>query len=246
MRSRNRNIARKKPKPRKQLLVNDNNAEYKLLSYEISDEPIIDRDFRRLPRSIQDELENIYQQLNRLTFGKDTHLAISRLEELVEQYPHIPNISNYLAAAYFVTHSNKFEVCVQENYRKHPDYLFARIHYAEQCLKNNEAEKINEIFKEGLDLKLLYPQRNRFHVSEYIGFSTLMCRYYVMIAEQQAAELILQSLEKIAPGHPAIRKARRIVRGTFLTRIINKFRRLILGNRGKNFSDGNKQSGMKA
>ena len=212
-------MVKKKSKPRSQASINKDKPGYKHLSYEVTYEPIIDSGYRKLPQSIQNELEDIHAKLASPLLLRKNPLILSRLEELVEQYPDVPNISNFLAAAYSVTRSPKLEALILENYRKHPDYLFARIHYAESCLKHNELEKINDIFKEGYDLKLLYPQRKQFHVSEFVGFGTLMCRYYLMTGKREAAEIMLQLLEKVAPEHPMVRQIRRKVRGTFLSRL---------------------------
>lgn len=214
----------KKSKPRNNSVIDKNQAEpHQRLSYEITDEPMFDNNnYLKLPQSIQDELDNIHAQLTPAKLSAKNSPTISRLEELVKQYPDVPVISNYLAAAYSTINSPKFDTCVQENYQKHPDYLFARIHYADQCLEHNEMEKIKEIFKEGFDLKLLYPQRTRFHLSEFVGFGTFLCRYYVETGEQERAEMILQALKQIAPDHPAVEQASFTVEGNNLLSLIQK------------------------
>ena len=54
--------------------------------------------------------------------------AIPELETLLHTYPHVPNIYNYLSVAYSAAgEKEKAEHLVAENYRRHPDYLFARI-----------------------------------------------------------------------------------------------------------------------
>jgi len=234
-----------KIKKRKQTSSSSKKEAYKLVSYEISEEPMIDEVYRSLPQSIQDELDDIHAKIHR-PLNKDSERIISRLEELVEQYPQVPQIYNYLAAAYNLTGSNKFEACVEENYKKHPDYLFARVHYAGQCMDRNELEKIPEIFKEGYDLKLLYPHRNRFHISEFIAFNALMCRYYDTIGKRQAAELMLKSLEKIAPEHPATIQVRDCMQKSLLDMLLEKVKQVKSGNQPQQSSDGDKPSNFEA
>jgi hypothetical protein len=214
----------KKSKPHNNSAINKNQAEsHQRLSYEITDEPMFDNNnYRNLPESIQDELDNIHAQLTPAKLSAKNSTTISRLEELVKQYPDVPVISNYLAAAYSTINSPKFDTCVQENYQKHPDYLFARIHYADQCLERDELDKIKEIFKEGFDLKLLYPQRTRFHLSEFIGFGTFLCRYFMETGEQERAEMILHALEEIAPDHPAVKQASFTVESNTLMNLLQK------------------------
>jgi tetratricopeptide (TPR) repeat protein len=227
-------MAKKKSKPRTPSTVNKDKPAYKQLSYEITYEPIIHNRYQKLPQSIQDELKDLQGKLaSPLRLGRNPAI-LSRLEELVEQYPDMPNISNYLAAAYSVTRSPKLEAVILDNYRKHPDYLFARLHYAELCLNRNELEKIKAIFKEGYDLKLLYPHRKQFHVSEFVGFGTFICRYYLMIGERDAAELMLQLLEQAAPNNPIVQQIRHKVSDSFLSRLVGK---LTASNQKKSSAD---------
>lgn len=218
-------MATKKSKSNNKSSVTPINEERKLLSYEITDEPTVNNNgYRLLPESIQNELDNIHGQLTsqKLSAKKKSALVL-RLEELEVLYPSVPVISNYLVIAYSMTNSSKVNACIQDNYRKHPGYLFARIQYAEQCLKNNELEKIKEIFKEGFDLKLLYPERELFHVSEFVGLGSFLCRYFVEIGEQEKAEMILQALEKIAPDHPAVEQAAIAVEENLLVSMLKQF-----------------------
>jgi tetratricopeptide (TPR) repeat protein len=192
------------------------------LGYEVTNDPIIDETSQRLPRPIKDELEAIHSELTPWKLLKKDSTTLSRLEELVEKYPKVPRIGNYLTAAYEMVRHPKLEPFIQENYNRNPDYLFARIHYAELCIKRKEFDKIKTIFKEGLDLKLLYPQRKRFHTSEFAAFSNLLCRYYIKTGDRQAAETALKNLETIAADHPGTKNARRIVGGNFIVRFIRK------------------------
>ncbi len=61
---------------------------------------------------------------------------------------------------------DKAEVIIKKNYEQNPDYLFAKCNYAEICFHRGQIEKIPEIFNNKFDLKLLYPKRKRFHISE--------------------------------------------------------------------------------
>ena len=234
-----------KIKKRKQTPTSNKKDGIILLSYEISEEPIFDKRYHSLPQAIQDELADIHEKIFHLQ-DKVSDRMISRLDELVKQNPQIPQISNYLACAYQLTNSNKLFACVEENYKKHPDYLFARVHYADQCMDNNELEKIPEVFKEGYELKLLYPHRNRFHISEFIAFNAVMCRYYDTIGERHAAEVILKSLEKIAPQHPATKQAKHCMQTSFLDKLLKKVKLVKSVNWPKQSADDNKPSSFEA
>ena len=158
----------------------------------------------------------------------------------------MPQISNFLAAAYNLTDSDKFDACVEDNYKRNPTYLFARIEYARQCMDKNEPGKIPEIFKAGGDLKVLYPHRNRFHISEFIAFNAVMCRYYHTIGERQAAEVMFESLEKLAPEHPATIQARHCMKETLLEKLHKNLKLINSGNRPQQSSNEDKLSSFEA
>jgi hypothetical protein len=117
----------------------------------------------------------------------------------------------------------KAEACVLEAYRRHPTYLFAKVNYANVCLQKGEISKIPEIFDHKLDLKLLYPRRTRFHVSEFTGFAGVMCRYYGAIGEWDAAVIYYQILKQLAPKHPITKHAKRLLYPRFWIRWLRKW-----------------------
>ncbi len=97
------------------------------VEYEITAEPIHDRRYKRLPRRVKDAFDRLHAEAQ-----KRPHKAIPELLELLEQYPNMPTLYNYLSVAYSRSgQRKKAEEIIQENYRRNPDYLFARLNYAE-------------------------------------------------------------------------------------------------------------------
>src|SRR5262249_45253070 len=142
--------------------------------YDITDEPLDNCDIKRLPSQVQARIDALYE----LALHDPTQ-AIPALEHLVTAYPHIPLLSNYLCVAYLYSGDlEKTDACVREAYRRHPQYLFAKVNYAHQCLQQGEVEKIPDIFNHQCNLKRLYPHRTRFHLSEFTNFAGVMCRYF--------------------------------------------------------------------
>jgi len=182
--------------------------------YDITDEPLDNRDIKKLPGQVQARIDELYE----LALHHPTQ-AIPELERLVTTYPHIPMLSNYLSVAYL--HSGdleKTDACVREAYRRHPQYLFAKVNYANLCLQHGESEKVPGIFDHAFDLKQLYPHRTRFHVSEFAGFAGVMCRYCCAIGEQDTALLYYQMLKQVAPKHPMTKHAKRALYPPFWVR----------------------------
>ena len=183
--------------------------------YEITFSPIQDRHYRRLPRRVKDAIERLHDEAQRRP-----HKAIPELLEWIEKYPNIPMLYNYLSVAYSLAgQREKSEAVSQENYRRNPDYLFARLNYAEICLAKGEYEKIGEIFEHKYDLKLLYPKRKRFHISEVANFMGLIGVYFFETGEREAAEKYYKILQQIAPGYPMTKRLRRKLFPNLLQRL---------------------------
>lgn len=177
-------------------------SEVRLLEYEITSEPIHHRWYRRLPRQVQEDIERLHYDSQRRP-----RKAIPELLELVEKYPDVPVLYNYLSVAYSRTDQRKkAEEIVRENYQHNPDYLFARLNYAEICLSKGKYEKVAEVFEHKFNLKLLYPKRNCFHISEAANFIGLVGVYFFEIGKIEVAEKYHEALQKIAPDFPMTKR----------------------------------------
>ncbi len=185
-----------------------------LSEYEITDEPLENRHIKKLPAQVQARIDDLYE----LAQHHPTQ-AIPELERLVTTYPRVPTFPNYLSLAYLAAGDlEKTEACVREAYRRHPQYLFAKVNYANLCLQKGETGKIPGIFAHTFDLKQLYPHRTRFHVSECTGFAWVMCRYCCAIGERKTAALYYQMLKQVAPRHPMTKHAKRVLYPPFWIR----------------------------
>jgi tetratricopeptide (TPR) repeat protein len=182
--------------------------------YDITDEPLENRHIKRLPSQVQARIDDLYELAQH-----DPTQVIPELERLIVTYPDVPTFYNYLSIAYL--HSGDQEqatALVWEAYRRHPQYLFAKVNYANLCLQHGEIEKVPGIFAHTFDLKQLYPHRTRFHVSEFTGFAWVMCRYFCAIGERETAALYYQMLKHVAPRHPMTKQAKRTLYPPFWIR----------------------------
>ena len=186
--------------------------------YTITDEPILDRNFQKLPEDVQEQIQELHDLAKR-----SPRQAIPILEDLLEAYPHIPQVYNHLASAYAnAGDTEKMNAVVLENYRRHPDYLFAKCNYAELCIQNAEFGKIPAIFSNNFDLKMLYPRRKVFHVSEVATFMGTVGFYFFKAGQHQTAQLCCDILRQVAPGHPLTRRLRRALHPPLLLRLLMK------------------------
>ena len=187
--------------------------EVHLLSYDIVFEPLKKTD--HLPKPVQDQLDDLHDLL-----FTDPKSAIPPLLQLKKQFPKVPVIYNYLTAAYGRAGEHEAtRQLAEENFRLNPQYLFARINYAQFCLMDGRWERIPDIFEGKFDLKLLYPKRTQFHVTEFSGFTGVMCSYFSLIGEKETAKLLYESLLEVAPDSESVRFANVFVKPSLLQRL---------------------------
>lgn len=187
-------------------------------TYEVTTEPIHNRQYEQLPRRVKNAIDRLYYQSQR-----EPRKAIPELRKLVKQYPDVPTLYNFLSVAYSQAgQPKKAEAVTRKNYERNPDYLFARLNYAELCLMRGDYDKIEEIFENKFDLKSLYPERDRFHVSEVAGFMGLAGVYFLETGERDAAEKYDEILQEIAPDNPMARKLHQRLHPNLLQRLLMK------------------------
>ena len=212
---------RKKATRRSALTSQDELNELKtvrIVEYEITLEPIEDRQYKRLPGQVKDAIERLHHEAQR-----NPRQAIPELVDLVKQYPQIPMLYNYLSVAYSQAgQRGKAEEAIRENYLRNRDYLFARLNYAELCLARGDYEQIAEIFEHKFDLKLLYPNRKRFHISEVANFMGLISIYFLKTDKRESAMRYYEILKDIAPSYPMTKMLRRKLHPGFLGRMLRR------------------------
>lgn len=176
-----------------------NKAYIAYYEYTITDEPL---KLIKIPPELEKETEELFCKV----YEKPEEV-IGRLENLIKTYPNIPQFYNYLSVAYSrIGDYEKAEEVTESNYKKNPDYLFAKLNYAEICIQKRELEKIPEIFDNKFELKVLYPERNKFHISEVIGFWGVTGIYFALRGYTQQAQLCYKNLKQLAPKHPFTKK----------------------------------------
>ncbi len=215
---------RRKNKKTRSHLKERRSQHFKLLEYEITMEPIHDRHYMRLPDHIKDKIDDLYD----LVQEKPDQTVISDLEALIEKYPKVPVLYNYLSAAYSRSgDKEKYQEAIKKNYKLNPDYLFARLNYAELFAQQGSYEKIAEIFDHKFDLKLLYPKRKKFHLTEVANFMAFIGIYFLKTGKKELAEQYYKSIAEIAYDYPMVQKLRKQLYPGFFKRTFCK----MIGNR---------------
>jgi tetratricopeptide (TPR) repeat protein len=187
----------------------------KLLSYTISYDPMPDTSRMR-----NSDLESAMEGVRRQLFDEsqdDPETAIPKLEALLVRFPDEPMLLNWLATAMqSAGDTEKAEAIALRNFQANPDYLFAKLNYAHMQLAKGDLEAVERILDKKFDLKLLYPERDVFHATEFIAMSHLMVSYWVKKGEFDAARRLFEAMQEILPGHPSTVRLRGMIEGTYL------------------------------
>ena len=99
---------------------------YKLFGYEIT----TDKKFMDVEFGITPELQLQFESLN-FEMAKGGEMILNRLLGLIEKYPNVPHLKNFLMVAY--SNSGDDEKAIEVNHwlvQEHPDYLFGKINLA--------------------------------------------------------------------------------------------------------------------
>ena len=165
------------------------------LGYSISRAPVDDGDLRELPDEVQDQIESLYERVQVKPSG-----TITEIKLLIDIYPHIPQLYNYLYAAYATTgKKTKAKKIMKDNYERNPSYLFAKLNYSDYLVEQGKFEAVAEIYDYKFDLAQLYPDRNTFHESEVISFYGVIGHYFVMTNNYNKAMRCLNVLKALSP-----------------------------------------------
>jgi hypothetical protein len=181
-----------------------------VLSYDITDDALPEPAHGGTPVETilsAQERQDVYQRAQ-----DDPQSVIPRLRELVERFADVPVLHNWLVVAYTAAGDDEAaDRAAELLYQRHPQYLFGRLHLAQRALAEGDLVRFEALFEKKFDLKLLYPWRDVFHISEYLSFASLLVEYYVRTQEDQAAEILLETMEQIAPDAPHTQRAREIL-----------------------------------
>lgn len=163
--------------------------------YEITGD-IIESKYNRFDSNEQ-ELE--YIRLHGLVIHEqEAELAIQQLKKAIAKWPGKALFYNLLQSAYATNNQDReSDSCIKEMFRLFPDYLFAKISYANMLIDEGKAEKALGVFRDKTNLNHLYPERRVFHFSEVASYYGTLCRYYTAIGDIDLADAYMHFLVKV-------------------------------------------------
>jgi len=201
-----------------------------IVSYEITDEPLLDPAIAALPEADQRQIDAVAQG----TF--DSPAALRRAaEDLIERFPNIAVLWNqcYRAAAELEEFTRAEEIAA-EMMARFPRYVFGFCNYVMALLHSGtdrieEARALVETGPRGplFLLAAFDPSRTLFHVSEVRAYAMMAGRYLVATGRLDAARVQLEMLKDAAPDEPQTKAfAELLETKTALEDVVNALRQI--------------------
>lgn len=178
--------------------------------------------------------------------------ATKQLEAAVEQMPDLPMLKNWLYIAYMSSGRDAdADAILDRTVRDHPDYLFGRIALAQRHILHGQYDRVLETLGGVLDLKLMYPHRTRFHISEVVALWGVVGQWLACTGETDAAMSYYEQLCQVAPDDPVTERLEflllpQIVKATLREMVKPQRRRSAKQARKKSPTKENGQSGQDA
>jgi len=173
--------------------MNKNNRQLEVYGYKISSSPeVINRIFGITPQ-IQAKITEMSMHVQR---GKNS--AHKELNDLIKIHPQVPQFKNLLSVlCNRLGNTQKALEINRDIIELHPDYLYGKLNLANEFITKNQYEKVPKILGKEMELKMLYPQRNEFHVGEVISFNQTALHYFVGIKHLDDAQMRYDIIEKL-------------------------------------------------
>lgn len=153
-----------------------------------------------------EEIEELIQKAYRIAH-KPKKDSLPRLLKLVNKYPHVPAFKNYLTSYYMaVGNSEKANQANRWLVKEHPNYLYGRLNLAGQYIFEEKFEEAEKLLGKALDLQEMYPDREVFHVGEWLSYLNVSCHYLFAIGNLKAAASRINMANEFLPDHPIVQK----------------------------------------
>lgn len=124
--------------------------------------------------------------------------------EWQKKHPNIAALDNLIT--YLHLRNGKIDLAekaILQSYLSYPNYLFAKINYADQCIRKNKLSEISQIFP-SFDLHTLFPKKSFFHAVEFRGFMMVAASYYFKKKDLAQTKKYLELAAMADPYHPSV------------------------------------------
>lgn len=145
------------------------------------------------------EVAPIIERLHRDARDKRKIKIIGELKTLIEKYPRLPVLQNYLSVAYTVRGSGAKAVEINRKLAEEfPDYLFGKLNMAADAYNKHQYELMPQWMGPTMKLKDLYPGKTVFHIGEVASYYQMAVRYFAAMKNKEEAEERFALLEELS------------------------------------------------
>lgn len=167
--------------------------------YKITGEPI----GPKIPETLEKQLQSLYEEIQ-----NPKPKTVDKIFRLIKKYPKNIQLKNYLVTTYSgLGRDNDARIANDKILREHPEYFFARLIKANEYLAENKFEEINDLLGKGINLQDIYPDREIFHITEFLSLQFFAVKYYLKLKDLVQAEIRLQMMADIDEDSPQYRQA---------------------------------------
>lgn len=168
------------------------------IGYNITTDP----DYLDEQNAITPELKSKIERYHKMALsGKKS--SVQKIKDAIEQYPDNPQLKNFLFVLY--SKLKEYQKMYDVNNRiiaEHPNYLFGKLNLANEYILKEEYDKIPEVLGQGIELNLLYPERDTFHLVEFLAFYSCAILYFTAIGDIEQAQIRYDLMHELAPDMP--------------------------------------------
>lgn len=168
-------------------------------SMQITEEPIITESYLKMSAEDRRLFESYYYRIN-----ENPKEAEKVLKNLIDKYPdHLPLQNNLIGVYEVMGQMERVFQMIEEMYEKHPDYLFAKSSYARLKMKQGDPDAVTKIYR-GFTLADECPDRDTFHISEFIDHCSVFFDYFCLKGQYERAEMYASMAKNIDPDNPNV------------------------------------------
>ncbi|MBS0629359.1 MAG: hypothetical protein JSS30_03940 [Verrucomicrobia bacterium] len=163
--------------------------------------------FEAMPDALKESLpeQELHRYLELLQQIQMKPRAVYKeVQEFCAKYSHVPEVVNMLTFAHIQNYRvAEAEKLIESTYLHHPGYLFAKVNYADQCIRRKKLARVTDIFP-SFNLQELYPGKVIYHTSEFRGFLIMMSYYYLAQKNREKALHYFKTAKELEPQHPNV------------------------------------------
>lgn len=151
---------------------------YKKYGIKITQEQIR---YNRTPEEVA-----IIDKLNKLTLYDNPRVSL--FEKAVKDYPHLPELKNYLYTVYQGKgKKTQAKKVLSDIRRNHPDYFFGIMHEIERDFVNEDLELANEKLKIPRSFESFFPDREIYDDKAFLTYQAMCIQYDLRVDDAETA-----------------------------------------------------------